>query len=133
MILIYIIALLSISMFSSFTTSYHLQTANRAIIYAPIELIESSLEIINKANDKNLYFDKALLIENLDNYYHKQLKGHLDNITTQYYFYNQNDQSICVSDNCAAVEITVRGSYSFFFNYQRTVSYEIKKGAVYGQ
>ncbi len=120
-------------MFSCFTASFHLQTVNRAVIYTPIEIFESSIDIINSDDSDNLYFNKTLLANNLNSYYEKTIKDHLTSYTVKEYFYNQEDDSICVNDKCTAVEVTVSGQYSFFFNYSRSITYEIHQGDKYGQ
>lgn len=120
-------------MFSCFTATFHLQIVNRAVIYAPIEIFESSIEIIDIDDTDNLYFNKNLLINNLDSYFERTIKSHLTTYSVEKYFYNQVDGSICVNDKCDAVEVTVTGNYSYFFNYSRSISYEIHQGERYGQ
>ena len=120
-------------MFSCFEASFHLSIVNRAVIYTPIQLFESSIEVINREDEDNLYFNKELLINNLESYYHDNIDEYLSSYTVEEYFYNQTDGSLCVNDKCNAVEVTVKGSYSFFFNYARTITYEIHQGDKYGQ
>lgn len=133
MILILFSTLLTIFMFNSFTATFHIQTVNRAVIYTPIEIFEASIKIVNIEDEDNLYFDDNLLINNLQNYYSDTISSHLTNYTVSTYFYNQADGSICVSGKCNAVEVTIHGTYSYFFEYDRSITYEIHKGAKYGQ
>ena len=133
MIIILFSALIMIFMFSSFNASLHLQVVNRAVIYTPIDIFEASIEIIKRQDENNLYFDKTKLESALDNYYSEAIGNHLSSYTVEKYYYNQSDKSLCVNEHCNAIEVTVSGSYSYLFNFSRTISYEIHYGEKYGQ
>lgn len=120
-------------LFSSFTISFKLQTINRTIIYMPVEVFETAIPLVNVDIDNGLYFDKKKLNINVGNYLQSKLSNVMKDYTYSLYFYNQEDQSICVDDKCNAVEVTVNGHYAFNFSYVRSVNYEIHKGAKYGQ
>ena len=120
-------------MFNAFTVSFHLSAVNKAIVNTPKEIFETSIVIVNLVDEDNLYFDKELLNKNLLSYYQRVIKNHLTSYTVNQYFYNQNNGSVCTSENCNAVEVSVVGKYSYYFDYSRTLTYEIRKGAKYGQ
>ena len=133
MIIFLFVIMFALFMFTSFTATFHLQTVNRAIIYTPIELFESSLVTVNREDETILYFDEEALLSNLSTYYEEVINRHLTSYTMSHYFYNQEDGSLCVNNRCDAVEITIDGHYSYFFRYTRSIKYEIHKGAMYGQ
>ena len=133
MIIILFSVLLMIFMFSSYSASFHLQIVNRAVVYTPIEIFETSIEVISRQDEDNLYFNKSLLEEMLDNYYERAINNHLSSYTVEKYYYNQADGSICVNNYCNAIEVTVRGRYSYLFTFSRTITYEIHRGEKYGQ
>ena len=132
MIIMFFVFLLTTFLFSSFTISLKLQTINRAIIYMPVELFETAIPVTNINENEWLYFDKAKLNNNLSTYFENKLSNVMSDYTYSLYYYNQADGSICTSNKCNAVEVTVTGHYSFNFLYSRSVSYEIHKGALYG-
>ena len=132
MILLALVTALTIFLFASFTLTYRLQTINRAIINTPVELFELSIPLVN-VDENNLYFDKTKLENKVLSYYSEKFDGLFKSYDVDFYYYNQNDKSICVDDECNAVEITVTGNYFLTFNYEKSISYEIHKGAKYGQ
>ena len=133
MIIMFFIFAFTAFLFSSFTISFKLQTINRAIIYMPVEVFETAIPLVNVDISNGLYFDKTKLNKNVNNYLQSKLTGVMKDYTYSLYYYNQEDESICTSDKCNAVEVTVNGHYAYNFTYTRSVSYEIHKGAKYGQ
>lgn len=132
MLLILLVTLLTIFLFSSFTLTYRLQTINRTIINTPLEIFELSIPVAN-IDETNVYFDKAQLENNVLTYYEERLSPYFKSYDVDFYYYNQSNHSICVNDYCNAVEINVSGNYMFNFQYEKTLKYEIHKGAKYGQ
>ena len=132
MIVLALVISLTVFLFASFTLSYRLQTINRAIINTPVEIFELSIPVAN-IDETNLYFDKNTLESKVLTYYQNSIGEYFKTYHVSFYYYNQADKSICVSDKCNAVEITVNGNYMFNFNYEKSISYEIHKGAKYGQ
>ena len=132
MILLMLVTALTIFLFASFTLTFRLQTINRAIISTPVELFETSIPVAN-VDENNFYFDKTTLESRILNYYSETISSYFKSYDVDFYYYNQSDKSICVSDECNAVEITVTGNYIFNFSYARSIFYEIHRGAKYGQ
>ena len=132
MILLALVVSLTIFLFASFTLSFRLQTINRVIINTPIEIFELSIPLAN-IDEENVYFDKNKLESKVLSYYQNNISEYFKSYDVSFYYYNQADNSICVSDQCNAVEITVDGIYMFNFHYEKTIEYEIHKGAKYGQ
>ncbi len=131
MIMMLFVLILTVFLFSSFTLSYRLQTINRVVINTPISIFESSISLVHYIEENNLYFDKEELRNNLEEYYDKNLKKTLKDYSMDLYFYNQVDHSICVTDKCDAVKVTINGSFFFTIEVTRTINYEIHKGAKY--
>ena len=99
----------------------------------PIEIFETAINVANIDEAEGLYFNKSRLNSNLNKYFQKTISPALKDYSYSLYYYNQEDGSICTSEKCNAVEVTVTGHYSFNFTYLRTVNYEIHKGEKYGQ
>lgn len=133
MTIIFFVFSLITFLFTSFTTSFKLQSINRTVIYMPVQLFETAIDIVNIDENEYLYFNKIKLQNNLDDYLEENLTKYMKDYEYSLYYYNQSDESICTSDKCSAVEVMVTGHYAFNFSYSRCVAYEIHKGAKYGQ
>ena len=131
-VMLFVFALTSF-LFSSFTISFQLQSINRAIVYMPKEIFETAIPLVNVYYVDSLYFDKTKLNSNVNEYLQSKLPKLMKDYSYSLYYYNQEDQSICTSDECNAVEVTVSGHYAYNFSYTRSVCYEIHKGAKHGQ
>ena len=132
MVLLAFVIALTTFMFASFTLTYRLQTINRAIINTPLEIFELSIPLVN-IDEENPYFDKDQLESRAISYYQSTIEKQFKTYDVDFYYYNQTDKSICVSDRCNAVEITISGNYFLNFNYEKSIYYEIHKGTKYGQ
>ncbi len=99
----------------------------------PIEIFETAIPLANTDISQGLYFDKSKLNQNVSNYLQSKLTKCMKDYSYSLYYYNQADESICTSDKCNAVEVTVDGHYAYNFSYTRSVSYEIHQGARYEQ
>lgn len=133
MMILFLTFLLTIFLFSSFTISLKLQTINRAFIYMPIEIFETAITTFGVDISQKLYFNKSKLSQNLDDYFSENIYNIMKDYWYTLYFYNQEDGSVCTNSECNAVEITLQGHYAYTFSYSRTITYEIHKGAKYGQ
>ena len=133
MTIIFFVFSLITFLFTSFTTSFRLQSINRTVIYMPVQIFETAIYIVNIDETKGLYFNKTTLMINISNYLEENLPKYMENYSFTLYYYNQTDQSICTGDKCNAVEVTVTGHYAYHFKYSRSVAYEIHKGAKYGK
>lgn len=133
MIIMLFVFSLTAFLFSSFTISFQLQTINRAIIHMPVEVFETAIPLDNVDISQGPYFDKTKLSINVRNYLQSKLSTCMKDYTFSFHFYNQTNQSICTSGKCDAVELTVSGHYFYNFSYERTINYEIHKGAKYEQ
>ena len=64
----------------------------------------------------------------LDDYYREQLSKYVDKYSVDYYFYNQSDDSICLSPYCDALEIEVNCTITMGYQYHRVMYYELVRG-----
>lgn len=132
MSILFFVALFSGFLFSSFSLTIRLERINRAVLYAPISLFEISIPTVN-VDENNLYFDKKKLERNVLTYFENNISDLCDSYEVDFYYYDQNDGSLCIGNECNAVEVTLTCTYSFFIDYSRTMKYEIHRGARYGQ
>ena len=70
---------------------------------------------------------KKIVTEKLEKYYQKEISKFTDDFTYEIYFYNKENGSMCVEDNCNAVEISFSASLIYSYQYHRTITYEVYK------
>lgn len=116
-----VLLIISVAMFS-FTFSY--QGLNKAVIFTPIELFYEDITY----TDEGAIFDRNVIKEKLQNYYQKMLPRYCKSYTDQYYFYNIEDESLCTTNNCGGVEITIDAILNLDYRYHRVMFYELTKG-----
>ena len=122
MIIMFFAALIGVLMLNIFSLTISIQGLNRAIIYTPIEIFyaDTNLDGIKPILDKNK------IIEHLDSYYDKSLLKYCSSYEATYYFYNQNDGSMCLEDFCNAVEVDIKIDLTFSYQYHRVMYYELR-------
>ena len=118
-----LIAILSLHFF---TVTYRLNGVHRTLFNIPISLFESSIPLVDDSPDPNLYFLKEQLEEKLNSYFASQLKKYVSNYSISYYYYNQEDDSICRDDYCTSLEINLKASIVLNFEYDKTANFYIR-------
>lgn len=123
MIILFISALLTVYCAQIFTLSFDLHGLNRAVINTPIELMYNT--VIFKNSDGN--FSKTDFEKGLMKYYDSVLPRYSKSHDVTFYYYNPNDGSMCLTETCKAVEITVNCMVTFNYEYHRIMYYEIRR------
>ncbi len=113
--------------FQLFAITTNLTAINRIVIATPMALFETSIPLINEEESTVLYFDKRTLEDNLSVYYSNVLDKYAKEVTLDFYYYYQEDQSYCIDDKCNAVEVNISAKIIFNFQYNRVMFYEIKE------
>lgn len=71
------------------------------------------------------YFDE----ETLTLYLHQYLSKNLGNYCTDYkiklYFFNRDDDSICINNMCRDVEVTLNAKINYLFEYNKTQRFSV--------
>lgn len=111
--------------FSSFALAYQINGVNRIVISTPIALFESSIFHDLEIEEPDVYISKELVKEKIQNYYSKELEKITNKYSIEFYFYNKLDNSMCVRDECEAVEILFSATLIFDYKYSRTLNYEV--------
>lgn len=123
MILMLISPLIGLVSLQYFALNYSIQGLNRAIIYTPIEIMYKGLITLG---DKPLIsrddFEYIVL-----SYYNKIIPRYSKNYTVDFYYYNLTDQSMCLTNNCEGVEITINCKLNLTYDYHRVMFYELKE------
>jgi len=93
----------------------------------PISIFESSIPLVNESDEIILFYDKEVLNNKLTSYFDKSIYKYVESYTLDIYYYNQEDFSICKSDSCNAVEITLDADINLLTTYSKTARFYIQK------
>lgn len=111
--------------FSSYGLAYQINGINRVVVSTPISIFESC--ILHNVNDDNadVLFTKSLVKEELEKYYSMELSKFTKKFSYEIYFYNKENESMCIKDECDAVEIKFYASLLYDYKYERTLDYKV--------
>lgn len=123
MIISFFIIVLS---FNFFMISFQINGVNRLVLGAPIALYETAINLFDLEVGEKPAFDKEILEENITSYFAYSMPSFTNDYSLSFYYYNPEDHSICLEDECYAVEVEVRASLMLSYPYQRTMFYEIR-------
>lgn len=113
--------------FSSYALAFQINGINRAIVSTPVTIFESSIYHNVDEEEPRVLISKKIVTEKLEKYYRKEISKFTDDFTYEIYFYNKENDSMCVEDNCNAVEITFDASLMYNYQYHRIIHYEVYK------
>lgn len=123
MILMLISPLIGLVSLQYFALNFSIQGLNRAILYTPIEIMYKG---VMSLGDKPLIsrddFEYIVM-----SYYDHIIPRYSKNYTVDFYYYNLNDQSMCLTDSCEGVEITINCKLNITYDYHRVMYYELKE------
>lgn len=123
MIVTYIAAFVVILCFSMFSLSYQINGLNRLVVAAPMSLIE--VNTIYSDEKMFPYLKEDQLEELLTYYFDTNAKRYVPSYDLDFYYYNQENHSYCVSGYCKAVDIKFSAEIMYGIKYERTMYYEI--------
>lgn len=112
--------------FNFFMISYQVNGINRLVYGVPVSLFETSLNLYGVDENNGAFFIKDTLEEKLTSYFNALMKRYADDYTLDFYYYNPSNHSLCVSENCSAIEITVEANLVLNYHYEKTLFYEIR-------
>ena len=123
MIFLMISALIGLVSLQYFSLNYSIQGLNRAIVYTPIELMYKSV---------TMYGESPLFIKDdfetlVLSYYSRILPRYTNSYDVDFYYYNIENESICLFDNCDGVEITINCKLNLTYDYHRVMYYEMSE------
>lgn len=118
---------LTVSSFTIFVANYRVNGINRVLYHIPISIFESSIPLVQESDEPIVYYDKEILEDKLTSYFDKELQKYTKAYFVSYYYYNQDDHSLCINEYCTAVEINLNAKVLFEMRYQKKVSFYIQK------
>lgn len=122
MIIMFFAAIMGIMIINLSYISSSFQGLNRAIIFAPIEIMYKDLKMVNDT----LLFNVSKIENNMNEYYAKSLPKYCSSYTVEYFFYNEEDSGVCLDESCRGFEVTIRAEIVFSLVYERTMNYKVE-------
>ena len=121
MILLILSSLIGLVSLEFFTLNYSIQGMNRAIINTPIEMMYKCIKMYG---DSPLFQkdDFEMLVMS---YYDGILPRYTKNYNVSFYYYNLIDGSMCLTNECDGVEITINCKLNVTYEYTRTMYYQL--------
>ena len=110
-----------------FSFTYRINGINRVMYNIPISIFEASIPLVQITETPNMYFDKAYLESELTSYIDKAIYKYTDHYSLKFYYYKQSDNSICKTNYCNAVEVTLNAQITLFNDYSKTMRFYIQK------
>lgn len=126
MVNIFISLCIAIFSFQCFTLNYQLGGINKTMINMPKTLFENSIPIIQDDNNFIPYFQKNILEKSVEEYLKISLHKYTNNYQISFYYYDAEDSFVCKSEYCSGVKVKLNCKIMYFFDYQKTMFYEIK-------
>lgn len=112
--------------FSFFMMSYQINGINRLVIGTPLSLFETAINLYGIDFETGPYFDKEFLEENITSYFDFHMPRYTETYELSFYYYNIEDHSIDMDDECRAVEVIIDTDLFLASHYHRTMYYEIR-------
>lgn len=118
----------SILSFNFYMASYRITGINRMFYSIPIALFEASIPIVQEKTEENIviYYDKELIRDKLTSYLNKHATKYCSSYNVEILFYNQDDYSYCLTDQCDAVEVTLNAQVLLTYEYSKTARFYIQ-------
>lgn len=123
MVIAFFVVVLS---FNFFAISYQVTGVNRLVLGAPLSLFETAIDMYGIDYNKGPHFNKEMLENNITSYFSFHMPRYTDDYSLSYYYYNTTDHSLDMSNEVKAVEVSVTANLVLFYQYQKTMYYEIR-------
>lgn len=123
MIFLLISTLIGVVSLQYFSLNYSIQGLNRAIVFTPIELMYKCVTMYGDSPIFNTKDFETIVF----NYYSHILPRYTNQYTVDFYYYNLDDESMCLYDTCSGVEITIDCKLNVTYEYHRVMYYEISE------
>ena len=113
--------------FSSYALAYQINGINRVLFSTPVTIFETSIYHNVNEEQPHVLMYKKLVVEKLEDFYQCEIPRFTDDFTYEIYFYNKEDESMCVENSCNAIEITFDAILIYNYQYHRRICYEVYK------
>ena len=123
MILMLLSTLIGVVSLQYFALNYSIQGLNRAVLYTPIELMYKG--VVSLGDKPFIYRREFEYI--VMSYYDNIIPRYAKEYDVSFYYYNLDDQSMCLARGCEGVEITIDCKLNITYEYHRVMYYEMKE------
>lgn len=111
--------------FSSYALAFQINGINRVVVSTPVSIFESCVLHNVDEEEPKILFTKTLVKQKLEKYYSYELSKFTDKFSYEIYFYNKEDESMCIEDECDSVEVTFNAVLMYNYQYTRQLNYEV--------
>ena len=113
--------------FSFFFAATAVNSVNRSLLYLPIELLQTYVNVLNVDEEEDLYFDRTPLTNALESYFESTVKDHVLSYETSYIFTDKDNTMVCIgaSAKCQGLKINMNAEIYFGVHYEKTMFYSI--------
>lgn len=95
-------------------------SVNRTFLTMYKGVFEASVSSLDKnAKDIKPYFNKNKLEEYVTKYLEDNLTKYVTSYQASIYYFNKSDDTLCTSQYCRAVRITLKTDINYFFHYEK--------------
>ena len=99
---------------------------NRTFLSMYRGLLESSVAYVDKnGNLVEPYFDKVTLRNYVESYFEENLTRYVTHYEASIYYFNKEDDTLCTSDYCPSVKISLDCEINYFFHYSKARNFYI--------
>ena len=99
---------------------------NRTFLSMYKGVLESSIAYVDEdGNAISPYFIKDTLVDYVDHYLEDNLTHYVTHYEASVYFFNEEDDTICTSEYCQAVKISLECEINYLFHYSKARNFYI--------
>ena len=99
---------------------------NRTFLSMYRGLLESSVAYVDKSGQLvDPYFDKETLRNYVINYFEDNLTRYVTHYEASIYYFSKEDDTLCTSDYCSSVKISLECEINYFFHYSKARNFYI--------
>jgi len=124
-----LLLLISISLllitFSSFILGFQVLTLNRVVANTPLAIVETSIVQDINNDEENHLISKDKFEERINEYYTFELKNFSNKYTLDFYYFNNDDMSMCINDLCSSVWLKVTADLLYDYHYERNLIFRV--------
>ena len=115
------------TLFLNFTFgAMRLSGVNRTFLSMYKGVLESSVAYINEKGEPiTPYFIQDTLVDYVDHYLEENLTRYVTHYEASVYFFNNEDDTLCTSDYCSAVKISLECDINYLFHYSKAKNFYI--------
>ena len=115
------------SLFINFTWgAINFSGVNRTFLSMYKGVLESSVAYIDsRGNLVEPYFEKEILHDYVESYLEENLTRYVTHYEASIYYFNKEDETLCTSEYCTSVKISLECEINYFFHYAKARNFYV--------